>query len=324
MQYFFFYCFLGWIWETSYVSVKEKRFVNRGFLRGPLIPIYGSGVMVVVLATAPFQGNIPAEFFSGMIFASILEYCTGAAMEAIFKVRYWDYSTRKFNLNGHICLAASLLWGVFAVLVSEFLHPAVVGWFGKIPESALRIATNLVTVGFIIDFSLSLKAALDLRDVLVRMEAAKAEMARMQKRMDVIIALTNEDMRQMKEEYEKRQKEFADNLEQTKDALREKLENVPMPDLTQQYNEMRESFGQKMEEYRQMAADSAFAEIYAKYRDEVAELRTRFEMTEETRNTMSALRDRVVRSLVRSNPEMCSKKYKEALEEIKNKTLRRK
>ncbi len=324
LTFFYIYCFVGWIWETSYVSLKEKRFVNRGFLRGPMIPIYGCGVVVMVAATAPFRGNMPAEFFSGMVFATILEYFTGAVMEAIFKVRYWDYSTRRFNLHGHICLAASLTWGVFAILASEFLHPAVEKLVFSLPGGLVRVMTNLVTLCFIVDFSLSLKAALDLRDVLVRMENAKAEVARMQKRMDVIIALTNDDMRKMREELEKRQEAFADSIEQTRDVLKEKLDSVSLPDFTGQYEELRESFEQKAEEFRRKASDSAFAEVYAKYRDEVAELRARFEMTDEERTRMGSLRDRVVRSLVRSNPQMRSEKYKEALEEIKKKTLGRK
>ncbi len=299
LAFFYLYCFAGWIWETSFVSIKQRHFVNRGFLRGPLIPIYGSGAVVIIAATLPFHGNMVAEFFSGMIFASILEYCTGAAMEAIFKVRYWDYSDQPLNLNGHIFIGASLLWGVFSVLVSEGLHPWVAGRILSIDSEILRILVNVVTLGFIIDFSLSLKAALDLRDVLIRMEAAKAEMARMQKRMDVIIALTNQE-------------------------IQERLESVPKPELVLQYADMRESFNRKMEEFRQKASESSFAENYAKYRDEVSELRARFELTEENREALVGLRDRVVRSLVRSNPAMVSKKYKEALEEIKNKTLGRK
>src|SRR5574344_2410179 len=115
--FFYFYCFLGWIWESSYVSVCDKKLTNRGFLNGPLLPIYGSGACIILMATLPVKGSIVLIFIFGMTAATVLEYITGSVMESIFKIRYWDYSNEKFNLNGHICLLCSFAWGVFSVLL---------------------------------------------------------------------------------------------------------------------------------------------------------------------------------------------------------------
>ena len=105
---FYLYCFAGWIWESCYVSLKKRKWINRGFLKGPLLPIYGSGAIVVLVSTIMVQNNTFLIFIIGMIAATILEYITGELMERIFHVRYWDYSDKPFNINGHICLLSSL------------------------------------------------------------------------------------------------------------------------------------------------------------------------------------------------------------------------
>ena len=114
---FYLYCFAGWIWESCYVSLKKRKWINRGFLKGPLLPIYGSGAIVVLVSTIMVQNNTFLIFIIGMIAATILEYITGELMERIFHVRYWDYSDKPFNINGHICLLSSLAWGIFSVLL---------------------------------------------------------------------------------------------------------------------------------------------------------------------------------------------------------------
>lgn len=100
LLYFFFYSFVGWIWESSYVSILTKRLTNRGFLTGPMLPIYGSGAVVMLCATYPVQSSDIGIFLLGLIAATILEYVTGVVMETLFQVRYWDYSDKKFNIQG--------------------------------------------------------------------------------------------------------------------------------------------------------------------------------------------------------------------------------
>ena len=122
---FYFYCLCGWVWESCYVSACQRRWVNRGFLHGPLLPIYGSGAIIILFAVIPVEDNLYLVWLFGMIAATALEYATGAAMERLFKVRYWDYSKQKFNLNGHICLTSSIAWGFFSILLVRFIHPPV-------------------------------------------------------------------------------------------------------------------------------------------------------------------------------------------------------
>ena len=110
----FFLCILllGWIFESTYVSLKQKRLVNRGFLRLPMLPLYGSGAVMMLRVSLPVRDSLPSSIFPVYRAATALEYVTGAVMERLFKVRYWDYSSQPFQLHGYICLSSSIAWGI--------------------------------------------------------------------------------------------------------------------------------------------------------------------------------------------------------------------
>ena len=97
--FFFIYSFIGWVWECCFVSVRKRRWVNRGFMYGPMLPIYGFGALAVLISTIRVRDSIPLIFLFGMVGATLLEYVTGAVMERLFNVKYWDYSNQKFNLK---------------------------------------------------------------------------------------------------------------------------------------------------------------------------------------------------------------------------------
>lgn len=203
--FFYLYCLFGWCFESSYVSLKTGRFVNRGFMRGPFLPIYGSGAIMMLVVSAPFEsmeapGRQILIYFAGCVGATVLEYVTGVVMEALFKVRYWDYSNKPFNFQGHICLSSTLAWGALTVIVTEYLHKPFERFVLAIPDTVLSVSTVALTAVISADFVLSFKAAMDLRDVLVRMEKVREEMAHMQKRLDVLIALTGEELEKYREE----------------------------------------------------------------------------------------------------------------------------
>ena len=199
--FFYFYCFFGWVFESTFVSVKSRKFVNRGFMRGPFLPIYGSGAIMMLVVSMPFQDNILLTYFAGCIGATALELVTGMTMEALFKVRYWDYSNQKFNYKGHICLSSTIAWGFLTILMTEFVHKGVEKIVFAIPSLLLSILTIIITVCIVSDFTLSFKAALDLRDVLVGLEKAKDEMERIQRRLDVLIAVANDEPSELLEYY---------------------------------------------------------------------------------------------------------------------------
>ncbi len=207
LLFFFFYCFLGWCFESSYVSGKQGRFVNRGFMNGPLLPIYGSGAMMMLVVSSPFQDNLIAIYFAGVAGATVLEFVTGTAMEALFHVRYWDYSNQRFQYKGHICLSSSVAWGFLTLFLTQILHKPVEQAVCGLSERAAVIAASVIGSIALIDFILSFRAAFELRDLLSKLdkarqevEKAKEELARWQKRMDAEHALRAQESEQKKEQ----------------------------------------------------------------------------------------------------------------------------
>ena len=178
MFFFFFYSFFGWVWECFYVSIQEKppHFVNRGFMRGPFLPLYGCGGVMMMVVSAPFQHQLIWVFIAGFFGATILELVTGILMEALFKVRYWDYEGKFLNFHGYICFEASVAWGVMTVLMDVLMHPGMKKLIALIPEQVLGPMTNILFFLCAVDFGMSFKAAIDLRNVLVRMEKLAKEL----------------------------------------------------------------------------------------------------------------------------------------------------
>ena len=120
---FFIYSIIGWIVETTYIAIRYKRWVDRGFLIGPYCPIYGVGSLGIILYLTQYKENILTVFILGMVICSVLEYFTSYIMEKLFKARWWDYSDRKFNLNGRICGFNSLLFGLGSIAIIYFMQP---------------------------------------------------------------------------------------------------------------------------------------------------------------------------------------------------------
>ena len=124
--YFIIYAFLDWTMEVLCKRVELKRFVNRGFLIGPICPIYGYGVVGIILLIGDYSSDILSLFLKSILVCSILEYVTSYLMEKLFKARWWDYSKRNYNINGRICLETMLPFGLLGCFVIYFLHPVVV------------------------------------------------------------------------------------------------------------------------------------------------------------------------------------------------------
>ena len=199
---FFFYCFCGWVWESCYVSLCKRRWVNRGFLHGPLLPIYGSGAILVLFITLPVKDNMFLVAVFGMLGATILEYITGAVMERLFKVRYWDYSKHKIQLNGYICLSSSLAWGFFSVMLIKYIHPPVERLLGRVPGWIVDPLSLLMVVVFTVDVVRSTQAALDLKETLTKLSEENEDIRRLVKRAEVVAAFAEDDLRQFRDKTE--------------------------------------------------------------------------------------------------------------------------
>ena len=187
ITFFFIYSFLGWVWESCYVSIKSHRWVNRGFLRMPMLPLYGSGATIMLLLTLPFPGNYVLQYCLGVIGPTILEYFTGWAMEKLFKMRYWDYSNQRFNIKGYICLTSSIAWGFFTLLMTYVLHPPIEHFvLNKIPPVVDYVVIAVVGVLFVLDTIESAKVAVDVGKALEKMTDIRAQIDDIQVQLSLL------------------------------------------------------------------------------------------------------------------------------------------
>lgn len=131
---FLFYSFVGWLWETIYCSILDKRFTYRGFLVGPYCPVYGFAVTTVLLCTTPFQKSWLMLFLSGMLIATAFEYLAGWFLETFFHMKLWDYSHEFGNIKGRIAPKISLFWGFGILILVNFIHPHVMDLLLRIDE----------------------------------------------------------------------------------------------------------------------------------------------------------------------------------------------
>ncbi|MDR1772736.1 MAG: hypothetical protein LBS02_19215 [Hungatella sp.] len=190
LLFFFIYCFIGWIIESTYVSVRSLHFVNRGFLRLPLLPLYGSGAIIMLWLSLPVQGNLFLVFLSGMAGASALEYATGYVMERLFKMKYWDYSNNPFNLNGYVCLPNSIAWGFLTLLLTEVIHLPLEWLVLRLNGTVCILLVTVIGILFVTDAIHSTKEALDLGRILESMTKLKSELEEVQVQMALLKAET--------------------------------------------------------------------------------------------------------------------------------------
>lgn len=135
--YFIIYSFLGWCIESVYKTILEKKFINSGFLYGPLCPIYGFGAVILIILLNSIPHNIFLIFIVSVVILTIWEYMVGVLLEKIFKTKYWDYSDLKFNINGRICLKNSIYWGILGIIFAFVIHPLIEDITHMIPETKL-------------------------------------------------------------------------------------------------------------------------------------------------------------------------------------------
>lgn len=331
---FFFYCFCGWVWESCYVSLCRRHWVNRGFLNGPLLPIYGSGAILILFVTLPVENDLLLVYLLGTLAATVLEYVTGDVMERLFKVRYWDYSSHKYNLNGHICLSSSIAWGFFSILLVRFLHPPVARLLAGIPAFLVDPLALVLTAGFSVDVVQSVQAALDLREVLAKLTEENEDLRRLAKRAEVVSAFAEEDLRAFRERTELEKLLLRDRLEAERKEQREaraqrtlkRQERVDeaLRRRTAVKLEALENIRQALDDYRARLEDAR-----EDTEDALAEKRRELgDLLEKLRSREAALRTRTARTyrkslrILRANPSAKAKDFAEALEALRNLDLK--
>ena len=176
--YFIFYAFCGWVWETCYCSIRERRYVPRGFLYGPLCPIYGVGALLMILFFSPFRDNLVIFYFVSVVVMTAWEYFVGWLLEATTHIKYWDYSNQKFQYKGHICLSSSIVWGFLSLLMVYVVHERVALLVFRIPGEIRSVLAFTVAICMACDTGAAFRRAMDLREVLLQAEQIRMELER--------------------------------------------------------------------------------------------------------------------------------------------------
>lgn len=216
MLFFYIYCFLGWCVESSIVSYSQKRWVNRGYLTLPMLPIYGLGAIVVLFVSLPVRNFVILVYFFGMIAATILEYITGWAMESILKVKYWDYTGKFGNIKGRICLTSSLFWGVLSIFMTYIIHSPIEKFVLSLPVFILNFSVTVISVMFLVDFIISTKKALDFKNML-------EYMAKTREKIEVLYIELEEKGKAFKESIGDRIEESIENQKAKNDVRTEEI-----------------------------------------------------------------------------------------------------
>ena len=167
---FFIYSFLGWCVEVAFVAITARKVENRGFLNGPVCPIYGCGMLGVLAALTPYRDNFILLFIGGFIICTAVELFGGWVLDKIFHMRWWDYTKNKFNIGGYVCLRFSIMWGLGVVAVMKLVHPPIFALVRRLPKIAgIIIISFLVTLKNLIGIRKSLgqldKVAEDLNNL---------------------------------------------------------------------------------------------------------------------------------------------------------------
>jgi len=152
---FIIYSIAGWLLEVTCKYIDYKKFINRGFLIGPYCPIYGYGAVFITLALYKYQEDPLVLFIMTVVSCGVLEYLTSWFMEKLFKARWWDYSSRKFNLNGRVCLGTLVPFGVFGIILTYITNPFLIGLLSKANQNILNIIAVVIFIIYMTDYVIS-------------------------------------------------------------------------------------------------------------------------------------------------------------------------
>ena len=160
---FYIFAFAGWIYESTFVSVRDRKFVNRGFLVGPILPLYGFGAVAVYVFLRPFSKTASLLYIMGMLVATVLEYITSWLLEVTFHTKWWDYSEEPYNFQGRIALIPSMFWGILSLLMFDVLQPAATYLIELIPRKTGEILLFLFVLLTVVDIVYTVIATINFR-----------------------------------------------------------------------------------------------------------------------------------------------------------------
>ena len=236
---FFVYAFLGWCGEVSYAALHTGKFVNRGFLNGPVCPIYGVGAVAVLAALEPLRENALLLFLGAVALTTGLEGLTGLLLEKLFHQRWWDYSGEPFNLGGYVCLRFSLYWGLACLFVTELIHPTVLWCIEALPRTAGWALLALFAAVMAVDLAATVSTIARMNRQLSQLDELAGRLRELSGDLGEKLAVrvldaaeTGEDvldsLDRLREAAERRRQELLQGLDGVKDAIAQRRFQLQM------------------------------------------------------------------------------------------------
>ena len=302
LLYFFVYGFLGWCTEVGFAAFKTHHFVNRGFLNGPICPIYGVGVNAVITVLTPYKSDIIVLYILSVVLVTVLEGVTGWAMDKIFHNKWWDYSDMPLNIGGYVCLLFSIVWGFACLFIIYFIQPLVHDLLAFIPTIVGIILIIILGITLIADLYVTASTIFKFNRRLAAMEKIAAEMHEISEQIGqeifekTIRAMDRQEA--SKEKLATATDEFKEKMQDTASGLKEKTQGTAF--------ELKE---------RALDARERSQEISEELRSRIASLHTRYHESTDKPGRMS-------RRLMNAFPKMESRQHKESLEVLKKRWKR--
>ncbi len=292
ITFFYLYCFFGWIFESAYVSLKKRTFINRGFLRLPMLPLYGTGAVMMLWVSLPVRDNPVLVYCFGVIAATLLEYLTGYVMERLFKIKYWDYSDHHFQLHGYICLSSSIAWGFLTIFMTEVIHKPVSEFVLPLSPAIEFSFLLIVSLLFIADTIQSTREALDLARALEAMTKMRAEMDELQLQLALLKTETSQRVSDTISRVSEWKEEAVSLAAETAQKAAETAQDI------------------------RLRTSRAVKAVDHQLREE--SLVSRIRVLAEKRQNLSRHMSFYRKSLLRGNPTASSSRFAEALKELRN------
>lgn len=237
------YSFIGWCTEVIYAATVKGTYVNRGFNTGPVCPIYGFGMLLIVVFLERIKEHWALLFMASVIFTSVLEYLVGFILEKFFHEKWWDYTDEPLNINGYICLKFSLLWGLACVFILNIVHPTVMNFIRFIPQWLGSVVLVLAYASFITDFSITLTNILKIRKNLRAIDEIEDRLAALSESIGTNLSDTTLAVMEKGEKFKETLSEQEHKAEKFKDSISEKMPKI---------EDVKDSFAEKREEAEEL------------------------------------------------------------------------
>lgn len=324
LLYFFVYGFLGWCTEVGYAAFKTHHFVNRGFLNGPICPIYGVGVTAVITVLTPYKSDIIVLYILSVVLVTVLEGLTGWAMDKIFHNKWWDYSDMPLNIGGYVCLLFSIVWGFTCLLIIYFVQPLIHHALALIPTVVGIVLIVVFGIILIADLYVTASTIFKFNRRLASMEKIAAEMHAISDQIGQEIFETTiraMDMQEAsKEKLATATGEIKEKMQDTASELKERTQGTAseikekVQDTASGFKERTQGTASEIKERAQDAKERS-QEISEELRSRIAALHTRYHESADKPS-------RISRRLMNAFPKMESRQYKESLEILKKRWKR--